>query len=115
MKRLIQSIKPKGFGVIIRIVAKGKRVAELDSDSPICLVNGKAFTKVTKASPRKNIREFTEFLQFYDILNDSFNRIIVDSDELFNETSNYLQTIAPDKKEILKLYTGTKPFLNILL
>ena len=32
LKRLIQSIKPKGFGVIIRTVAKGKKVAELDSD-----------------------------------------------------------------------------------
>ena len=32
LKRLVKSIKPKGFGVIIRTVAEGKKVAELDKD-----------------------------------------------------------------------------------
>ena len=32
LKKLIHSIKPKGFGVIIRTVAEGKKVAELDTD-----------------------------------------------------------------------------------
>ena len=32
LKRLVKSIAPKGFGVIIRTVAKGKKVAELDKD-----------------------------------------------------------------------------------
>ena len=32
LKRLVKSIAPKGFGVIIRTVAKGKKVAELDRD-----------------------------------------------------------------------------------
>jgi ribonuclease G len=41
-----------------------------------------------------------------DILNDSFNSIVVDSQELHNEVSRYLQTIAPDKEDILKLYKG---------
>jgi ribonuclease G len=29
LKRLVQSIKPKGFGVIVRTVAEGKNTAEL--------------------------------------------------------------------------------------
>ncbi len=32
LKQLIHSIKPKGFGVIIRTVAEGRRVAELDQE-----------------------------------------------------------------------------------
>ncbi len=32
LQRLIQSIKPENFGVIIRTVAEGKEVAELDKD-----------------------------------------------------------------------------------
>ena len=32
LKQLIQSIKPKNFGVIVRTVAEGKRVAELDTE-----------------------------------------------------------------------------------
>jgi len=32
LKRLVQSIRPKGFGVIVRTVAQGVKVAELDKD-----------------------------------------------------------------------------------
>lgn len=37
LKQLIQSIKPKGFGVIIRTVAEGMRVAELDNEMQMLL------------------------------------------------------------------------------
>jgi ribonuclease G len=30
LKKLVQSIKPKGFGVIVRTVAEGKNTAELE-------------------------------------------------------------------------------------
>ena len=115
LKRLIQSIKPKGFGVIIRTVAKGKKVAELDSDLTNMLGKWKSiYKKLQKAkAPERILGELGRVSAILrDILNDSFNRIIVDSDELFNEISNYLQTIAPDKKEILKQYTGTKPIFE---
>ena len=32
LKQLMQSIKPKNFGIIVRTVAEGKKVAELDSE-----------------------------------------------------------------------------------
>merc|ERR1712137_690701 len=32
LKRLVKSITPPGFGVIVRTVAEGKKVAELDKD-----------------------------------------------------------------------------------
>ncbi|MBP8023381.1 MAG: ribonuclease E/G, partial [Paludibacter sp.] len=35
LKQLIQSIKPKGFGVIVRTVAEEKKVAELDNELKI--------------------------------------------------------------------------------
>ena len=37
LKQLIQSIKPKNFGVIVRTVAEGKRAAELDQEMKILL------------------------------------------------------------------------------
>jgi ribonuclease G len=35
-KKLVQSIKPKGFGVIVRTVAEGKNTAELEKTCRIC-------------------------------------------------------------------------------
>ena len=37
LKQLVYSIKPKNFGVIVRTVAEGKRVAELDSEMKVLL------------------------------------------------------------------------------
>ena len=111
LKRLIQSIKPKGFGVIIRTVAQAKKVAELDSDLTNMLNKWKSICKrLQKAkAPEKILGELGRVSAILrDILNDSFNRIVVDNQELYNEISHYLQTIAPDKEKILKLHQGTK-------
>tara|TARA_Y100000385_G_scaffold291626_1_gene370878 strand:- start:7988 stop:9535 length:1548 start_codon:yes stop_codon:yes gene_type:complete len=115
LKRLIQSIKPKGFGVIIRTVAQEKKVAELDADLTNMIAKWKTiYKKLQKAKPPLKILgevgRVSAILR--DILNDSFNRIIVDSNELFSEISHYLQTIAPDKEDILKLYKGQTPIFE---
>lgn len=115
LKRLIQSIKPKGFGVIIRTVAQGKKVAELDSDLANMLKKWKVIhKKLQKAkAPVKILGELGRVSAILrDILNDSFNSIFVDSQELYEEISRYLQTIAPDKENILKLYKGTQPIFE---
>ena len=39
LKQLLQSIKPKNFGVIVRTVAEGKRVAELDAELKVLLLS----------------------------------------------------------------------------
>ena len=45
------SIKPKNFGVIVRTVAEGKRVAELDGELKVLLKHWEdAITKVQKAT-----------------------------------------------------------------
>ena len=115
LKRLIQSIKPKGFGVIVRTVAQDKKVAELDGDLTNMIAKWKTvYKKLQKAKPPQKILgevgRVSAILR--DILNDSFNRIIVDSNELFNEISHYLQMIAPDKEDILKLYKGETPIFE---
>ena len=96
-------------GVIIRTVAQGKKVAEIDSDLTNMLTKRKTiYKKLQKAKAPENILgelgRVTAILR--DILNDSFNSIIVDSQELYDEVARYLQTIAPDKEKILKLHKG---------
>jgi ribonuclease G len=41
-----------------------------------------------------------------DILNESFDSIVVDSPEMHEEIKTYIEKIAPDKARILKHYTG---------
>src|SRR5690606_11509792 len=43
-----------------------------------------------------------------DILSDSFNRIVVNDKQLYNNIRSYLQSFAPDKVEIVTLHKSRK-------
>ncbi|HLA54767.1 MAG TPA: ribonuclease E/G [Flavobacterium sp.] len=107
LKRLVQSIRPKGFGVIVRTVAEGKKVAEIDKDLQNLLSRWTAMCKKlpTAHHPSKVLGELNRASSILrDVFNDTFSGIHIDDEELYNETKDYLQEIAPSKQSIVKLY-----------
>lgn len=107
--RLIQSIKPENFGVIIRTVAEGKDVAELDRDlRGMVKTWEEGMTRLPSANPRdKIIGELDKTSSLLrDMLNESFDNVHVDDKKIFEDVKTYVRTIAPDKEKIVKLYTG---------
>ncbi|GAA0892176.1 Rne/Rng family ribonuclease [Fulvivirga kasyanovii] len=107
--RLVSSIKPENFGVIIRTVAQGKDVRELDSDLRHLLDIWHQGAKTLKtAKPReKVIGEMSKASSILrDVLNESFDNIHIDDKEIYDEVRTYIKTIAPDKEKIVKLYNG---------
>ncbi len=116
LKRLIKSIKPKNFGIIVRTVAKDKKVAELDRDLKNLLAKwdkAHGALQEVKTLPQRVLGELDKTTSILrDLLNASFNSIYVDDTEYFEELKSFLETIAPDKVEILKQYKGTK--VNIM-
>ena len=109
LQRLIQSIKPEGFGVIVRTVAEGKEVAELDKDlRNLVKTWEEGINRLTTANPRdKIIGELSKTSSILrDLLNESFDNVHVDDKKIFEEVKNYIHTIAPEKDKIVKLYTG---------
>lgn len=112
LKRLVMSIKPKGFGVIIRTQAEGKKVAELDKDLQNLLNKWTAMCKsLHKAEhPSKVLVEMNRASSILrDVFDDSFTGIHVDDEELHDNIKDYLHEIAPEKASIVKLYTGSAP------
>ena len=109
LKLLIQSIKPNNFGVIIRTVAEGKKVAELDADLKSLIKKWENMTSAINGSknPCKLISELDRTSAVLrDILNESFNGIYVDDNNLYEEIKSFISTIAPQKKDIVKYYKG---------
>jgi ribonuclease G len=107
LKRLILSIKPKNFGVIVRTVAEAKGVADLDADMND-LVNkwNTCFQALLTAKPPQRVlgelNRTSAILR--DMLNASFSAIHVNDERMYGEISEYLHTIAPDKEKIVKLH-----------
>ncbi|MDV7186281.1 ribonuclease E/G [Lutibacter sp. TH_r2] len=118
LKRLVKSIKPKGFGVIIRTVAEGKKVAELDRDLQNSLDRWVAMGKKVKKAkqqqlPTKVLSELNRASSILrDLFNDSFTSIVTNDETLFLEIKEYLQEIAPDKESIVKLYNSKIPMFE---
>jgi ribonuclease G len=107
--RLIQSIKPENFGVIIRTVAEGKETAELDKDLRSLVKTWEdGMERLVVANSRdKVIGELSKTSSLLrDVVNESFDNIHIDDKKIFDEVKSYLAVNAPDKEKIVKFYTG---------
>lgn len=116
LKTLVHSIKPKNYGVIVRTVAEGKKVAVLDAELRD-LVNKweSAFYAVRKdiKSPKLFIGELNRTSTILrDILNVSFNSIHINDAVIAEDIRNYIREIAPEKEKIVKVYKGTLPIFD---
>ena len=116
LKQLIQSIKPKNFGVIVRTVAEGKRAAELDAELKVLLKRWEdTITKVQKTTERPQLcyeEESRSVALLRDLFNPTYDGIHVNDSAIFGEIKDYLELIAPEKKDIVKLYNGTVPIFD---
>lgn len=116
LKQLLQSIKPKNFGVIVRTVAENKRVAELDSELKILLKRWEEMiVKVQKATqyPLLAYEETSRTVALLrDLFNPSYENIHINDECVYNEIKDYISIIAPDRSQIVKLYKGEVPIFD---
>jgi ribonuclease G len=115
LKSLMQNIKPKNFGVIIRTVAEGKSVSDIEGDLEDLIQKWNECFKVLQTSepPTRLLGEVDRTNSILrDFLNSSFNAIHVNSEKLFDDLKTYIKTISPDKVDILKHYTGKVPIFD---
>lgn len=90
---MIQSIKPKNFGVIVRTVAENKRVAELDNELKTLVKCWEdSLLKLQKAKTPSLIFEETGRTVgiIRDIFNTSFESIHVNEETVFQQIYNYV-------------------------
>ncbi len=116
LKQLIHSIKPKNCGVIVRTVAEGKRVAELDAELKILTKRWEdAIVKVQKTQQRPQlVYEETgrAVALLRDLFNPSYENIYVDDEEVYKDVKDYVALIAPEKAGVVKKYTGKVPIFD---
>ena len=109
LKRLIKSIIPDNYGVIVRTVAENKKVADLDLELRYLIEKWEnGFKKLKKAVPPKliigELNRTSTILR--DILSSSFNNVYVNDHSIYLEIKDYIKTIAPEKEKIVKFYNG---------
>ena len=107
LKQLVQSMKPKNFGVIVRTVAEGKKAAELDQELKVLL------KRWTTERPQLVFEEQTRAVALLrDLFNPTYDGIHVNDPEIYNQIHDYVSLIAPEKASIVKLYKGNVPIFD---
>ncbi|MBQ9559338.1 MAG: Rne/Rng family ribonuclease [Bacteroidaceae bacterium] len=116
LKQVIQSIKPKNFGVIVRTVAEGKRVAELDTEMKVLVKRWEETVRraaEAKELPSLVYEETSRAVGLLrDLFNPSFENIYVDDEKHFHEVKDYVTLIAPERADIVKQYKGKLPIFD---
>ncbi len=115
LKDLMHKIKPKNFGVIVRTVAEGKPVSDLEADLNELVNRWDECYKVLKTSqpPVRILGEADRTnVILRDFLNASFNAIHVNDQAVYDDLKSYIKTISPDKVDILKYYSGKLPIFD---
>ena len=115
LKQLITSIKPQGFGVIVRTVAEDKRVAELDSELRLLVQRWEDTVK--SLQQKEPVSLVSEELGrtigvIRDVFSPDFTTIQVNDKAIYDEVRQYVELIAPDSAKIVKLYDGTQPIFD---
>ncbi len=116
LRLLIQSIKPKNYGVIVRTVAEGKKVAALDAELKELVSRWeKALSSVRRdvKSPRLLLGEMNRTTTILrDILSTDFNSVIVNDEVIAAEVKSYIREIAPEKEKIVRVYKEQVPIFD---
>lgn len=104
--KLVEGIKPEGFGIIIRTVAEGKKVAELQADLNYLMNKWQTVFKniQKKKAPIKLLNEMDRASAILrDNFNEDFVKITVDDEDLAHDMREYLDIIAPGKSSLVKV------------
>ena len=115
LERLVYSILPPNYGVIIRTAAEGKRAAVLDAELKSLIKKWEdSWPKIAKNKGVQLL--FTENSRtttiLRDLLNDSFTNIHVNDEAVFKEVDDYVTMISPEQEKIVKLYKGHEPIFD---
>ena len=114
LQRIVESIKQKNYGVIVRTAAEGKNTAELHEDLSELIATWQTIQKNLKGAvaPTKILSEQTKTTSMLrDLLNADFNKIVTNDKSIYTDAKNYIQKIAPEKADIVTFHqNGTAIF-----
>lgn len=116
LKQIIQSMKPRNIGVIVRTVAEGCQGDELNTELQVLLRRWEeVLVKVQQVQkcPQLVYEETSRAVALLrDLFNPTYSAIHVNDELVYNEVKDYITLIAPEKAGIVKRYTGSVPIFD---
>ena len=117
LRTMLQGIKPKNYGIIVRTVAEKRKTGVFDSELRSLVKKWESTLDNIKdgKTPRLILSEIDRVSTLLrDLFNDSFTNIIVNDELVCQEIKDYLSLHAPDKEKIVKFYDADAPLYEFL-
>ncbi|MBQ4441958.1 MAG: Rne/Rng family ribonuclease [Bacteroidales bacterium] len=115
LKSLVQGIKPRNFGVIIRTNAEHHTAEELSADLDHLRYKwDTAVENLFASKPPVRVSQEEDCISslLREMLNDSFQAIHVDTPDAFKEVKSFVHLYSPDKENIVKQYNDKQPIFE---
>ncbi len=115
LQRLVESIRPKNFGVIVRTASEGKGVADLHEEILGLIIKWEQIhSQLHQAkAPKKLLSELDKTSSILrDTLTEKFNKIVINDKELLVNVKSHLKQIAPDMVGIVNYHGAKKPIFD---
>lgn len=115
LRKTIESIKERNYGVIIRTSAEGKNSAELYNEFKTLVKSFESCcAKAQKSTaPALVFEEESRIVgMLRDVFSPSFENIYVNDPEVCAQIRSYVSLIAPDRVDIIKEYSKPEPIFD---
>lgn len=115
LRKMVQQVRPQGYGVIVRTVAEGALLEDLDSELNILVRKWEDALRLLQTKQPvslicEEIGRTTGIIR--DLFSPEFNTIQVNDQGVYDEVREYVELISPDSAKIVKLYTGDQPIFD---
>lgn len=116
LRRIIRSLLPEGFGVIIRTVAEGKEEELLKNDLEQLIKTWREIEKSLKTEQPpillyKDLSTVSSVIR--DLFNNEVQRVVVDSRRLYKEITTYVKWFSPNLLDKIEFYRGKQPIFDV--
>ncbi len=115
LRKMVQQVRPQGYGVIVRTVAEGAQLEDLDSELNILVRKWEDALRLLQTKQPvslicEEIGRTTGIIR--DLFSPDFNTIQVNDEAVYDEVREYVELISPEHAKIVKLYTGSQPIFD---
>ncbi|HUI31430.1 MAG TPA: Rne/Rng family ribonuclease [Candidatus Acidoferrales bacterium] len=116
LKRIVRSMLPEGFGLIIRTVAEGKDEELLKNDLEQLIKTWREIEKSVKTDQPpvllyKDLSTVSSVIR--DLFNNEVQRVVTDSRRLYKEITTYVKWFSPTLADKIEFYRGRTPIFDV--
>lgn len=116
LKKILEDIKPKGIGLIIRTAARNKEESVFEKEIEYLVKKWKKIeSEISSSRPGDVVYKDTNIIRrvFRDMFSTDIDELIIDSEEHYWELIDYISAFSENELKLrLKLYQKSEPILE---